>query len=222
MEEPLSPFEFKQCVNILKSTGKKARSLRELRDAITVVSPEALIHHTCQYYLKGHVLEYTNDFARWVAELLEERMLAEQLSGIDPYAYASMGEVRDELVRVIDEYLRIVGSAREMPPGDEFFFNEAITFVVPAGLQARNLAEFLIAIQYLDSSSIYYHFYEARIRLGGSDDFSSWLGGSLNKKTLAEKIRKIDLFMHTIEGTKRHIMEAVEEEVRKDMERVEL
>jgi len=222
MEELLSPFEFKQCVNILKSTGKKARSLRDLRDAIAVISPEALIHHTCQYYLKGHVLEYTNDFARWVAELLEERMLAEQLSSIDPYVYASMDDVRDELVRVIDEYLRIIGSGREMPPGDEFFFNEAISFVIPAGLQARNVAEFLIATRYLDSSSIYYHFYEARIRLGGKDDFSSWLEGSLNKKTLAEKIRKIDLFMHTIEGTRRHIIEAVEEEVRKDMERVEL
>jgi hypothetical protein len=37
MEEPLSPFEFQQCANILESTGKKARSLRELREMISVI-----------------------------------------------------------------------------------------------------------------------------------------------------------------------------------------
>lgn len=34
MEEIVSPFEFKQCISVLKSTGKKAKNLRELRDVI--------------------------------------------------------------------------------------------------------------------------------------------------------------------------------------------
>ncbi len=221
MNEPSAPFEFRQCVTILKSTGKKAKNLRQLRDMISLVSSEALIHHTCQYYLKGHILEYTNDFARWVGEDLEERILAEQLSNIDPYAYGSIDEVRNDLVKVIDQHLKTFRVARQVHLGDEFFFNETIVLIIPVGLQARNLAEFLMAIRYLDVSSVYYHFYEARIRLGGKDDFSNWIENSLGKGGLAHKIRKIDLFMHTIEETRRCIMEAVEEEVRCDMERIE-
>lgn len=61
MEKIMEFFEFKQCVSLLKSTGKKAKNLRELRDAIAVVSDESIFHHTYQYFLKGHILEYTND-----------------------------------------------------------------------------------------------------------------------------------------------------------------
>ena len=82
MEKIMESFEFKQCVSLLKSTGRKAKNLRELRDAIAVVSNESVFHHTYQYFLKGHILEYTNDFAHWAGESLEERALAERLSNI--------------------------------------------------------------------------------------------------------------------------------------------
>ena len=88
------------------------------------------------------------------------------------------------------------------------------------GIRAKNLAEFLTAIKYVDADSIYYHFYEARIRLEfkGMDDFSRWIEDVFGKKNLAERIRTIDPFMHNLEGIREHITEAVEEEVRKDME----
>lgn len=90
----ISAFEFKQCVSILKSTGKKAKSLRELRNVIAVVSDESIFHHTYQYFLKGHFFEYTNDFAQWAGESLEERALSEHLSNIDPYAFKTIDELR--------------------------------------------------------------------------------------------------------------------------------
>lgn len=34
MAEKIEPFELRQCISILKSTGKKARNVRELRDLI--------------------------------------------------------------------------------------------------------------------------------------------------------------------------------------------
>ena len=43
-------------VERLKATGRKAKTLRELRDLITSVSAESILHHTYQYFLKGHVL----------------------------------------------------------------------------------------------------------------------------------------------------------------------
>jgi hypothetical protein len=104
-------------------------------------------------------------------------------------------------------------------PGDEFYFNETVTLVYSVGIMARNLAEFLTAMRYIDTASIYWHFYEARVRLGGGiDDFSKWIEDTFGKKELANRIRAIDPFMHTLEEIKRHIIEEIEEEVRKDME----
>lgn len=219
MAEIIEPFEFKQCISILKSTGKKAKNLRELRDAIEVVSEECIFHHTYQYFIKGHILEYTNDFAHWAGESLEERALSEHLSNIDPYDFKNINNLRNELLGVIDEYLKSFPEPREAMPGDEFCFNETMTLIFPVGIRAKNLAEFLTAIKYVETGSVYYHFYEARIRLGsGIDDFSRWIEDAFGKRELVELIRAIDPFMHNLEGIREHITEAVEEEVRKDME----
>lgn len=216
----IRPFEFKQCVSILKFTGKKAKNLRELRDAIAVVSNESLFHHTYQYFLKGHILEYTNDFAHWAGESLEERVLAEHLSNIDPYDFKNIDELRQELLAVIDGYLENFPEPREAMTGNEFYFNETITLTFPVGIRVRNLAEFLIAIKYIDEAAIYYHFYEARIRLG-IDDFSKWLEDSIGKRELSRKIMAIDPFMHNIEGIRGQIINVIEEEVMTEMKAIE-
>ena len=215
------PFEFRQCIVILRSTGKKAVNLRQLREIIATVSDDSIFHHTFQYFLKEHILEYTNDFAQWAGESLEERALAEQLSNIDPYSCGSTPEVRAALVSVMDSYLERFPEPRDALPGEEFFFNETITFVFPVGIWAKNLAEFLIALKFIDSGCIYYHFYEARIRVSGDvDDFSRWIEDTLLKSELAKKIRAIDSFMHTTEEIRSHISGMILQEVNADMERM--
>lgn len=219
MAEIIEPFEFRQCTSIIKSTGKKAQDLLELRDITAAISDECIFHHTYQYFLKGHILEYTNDFAHWAGESLEERALAEYLSNIDPYEFKNISDLREKIIIVIDEYLKLFPEPRKAIPGDEFYFNETITLIFPVGIRAKNLAEFLTAIKFIDTGSIYYHFYEARMRLGGGvDDFSRWIEDVFEKKELAGKIRAIDPFMHNIEGIREHLLDAVEEGVRKDME----
>jgi hypothetical protein len=219
LAEIIEPFEFKQCISILKSTGEKAKNLRELRNIIAVINDDCIFHHTYQYFIKGHVLEYTNDFAHWAGESLEERALSEHLSNIDPYDYKNISDLKNKLLEVIDNYLENFPEPREAMPGDEFYFNETITLIFPAGIRAKNLAEFLTAIKYIDMGSIYYHFFEARIRLGGgTDDFSRWIEDTFGKQELVDKIKTIDPFMHDLEGIRKHIAEAVEEEVKRDME----
>ncbi len=221
MQEIIEPFEFKQCASILKTTGKKARNLRELRDLISTASDESLFHHTYQYFMKGRILEYTNGFAQWAGEGIEERVLAEHLSNLDPYDFKNLGELRNELLKVIDKYLEIYPEPREVIAGDEFYFNETVTMIFQVGITAKNTAEFLTAVKYVDAGSVYYHFYEARVRLGGGvDDFSAWFDKVLMKKELAEKIKSIDPFIHSIEGIRGHIVEAVEEEVKRDTEAI--
>ncbi|MFH0788687.1 MAG: DUF5752 family protein [Pseudomonadota bacterium] len=219
MEKVNQSFEFKLCASLLRFTGKKAKNLRELREGIAGVSQDSIFHHTCQYFLKGPVHEYTNDFAHWAGESLEERALSEHLSNIDPYFFLQIQDLRWELLRVIDEYLSAFPEPREVFPGDEFYFNETITIVAPLGIRVRNLAEFLMAIKYVDPGSLYYHFYEAKIRLGGGiNDFSAWMATSLDKKELAEKIKRVDPFMHNLEEIRDHLIELVEKEARLDME----
>ncbi len=210
-------FEFKQCVTMVKATGRKAANLHQFRDGLAAVGGGSIFHHTYQYFLKSHIMEYTNDFAQWAGEGLEERVLAEHLSNIDPYDFPDVEGLRRALLAAVDDYLRQFPEPRGALPGDDFFFNETVTFIFPAGVRARNLAEFLMAIKYVDSSSLYYHFFDARQRLG-RDDFSAWFEGVLGKSGLAGTVRSIDPFMHSLGGIREHITTAVEEEVRKDME----
>jgi len=217
-----TPFEFKQCVSIHKSTGKKAGNLRELRDVIAEASEESIVHHNYQYFQKGRMREYANDFAEWVGESLGEKALAEHLSNIDPYDFKEIGALRNELLGLIDNYFDRIPKPKEAMPGDEFYFTETVTLIFPVGIRARNLAEFFAAIKYIEEDCIYYHFYEARIRLGwGSDDFSRWFEDTLGEKALAGKIRSIDPLMFTTEQIRTFITGLVEEEVRKDMEVIE-
>jgi len=219
-EELERPFDFRQCVSIIRSTGEKAEDLKELREIIARVSDDSIFHHTYQYFLKQHILEYTNDFAHWAGESLEERALAEQLSNIDPYSFESIADLRAVLVEVSDSYRERFPEPRYALPGDEFFFNETVTFVFPIGVYAKNLAEFFLAMRFVDSGCIYYHFYEARMRVpGGTDDFSRWVDEVLGKRELAEKIRGIDPFMHNTEEIRTHITGIVMEEVNRDMEK---
>lgn len=212
-------FVFRDVVNILKSTEYRASTLRELRGCIAGVSENSIFHHTYQYFLKGHIQEHTNDFAYWASEYLEERALAEYLSNIDPYSYRSVEDLRRGLLKVIDSYLENFPEPREVLPGDEFYFNEAVSFVFPAGIRARNLAEFLLAVKYLDASSLYYHFYEARVRLRKRrDDFSKWIDEVMRSKHMADELRDIDPFMHNIEGIREHLIQILEEGLRREME----
>ncbi len=217
------PFAFNQCTSIIKSTGKKASNLKELRNLVAVVTAESIFHHTYQYFLRGHMLEYTNDFAHWAGTNLEESALAEQLANIDPYAFDEIEALRNEILRVLDNYLAMCPETRNVFTGDEFYFCETITMVYPVGVEARNMAEFLMALKYIDPGAIYYHFYEARTRLGGdTDDFSKWFEDVNDKGELAEKIRSIDPFMHNIEGIRDCLTTLIEDELRKDMEVVRI
>ena len=127
--------------------------------------------------------------------------------------------LRKEFLDVIDGYLERFPEPREVIAGDEFYFNETITIIYPAGVWVKNLAEFLMVLKYINAGSIYFHFYEARIRLGsGIDDFSQWISVSDGKKELAERIRSIDLFMHNIEEIREYIAGVIEEDLKREME----
>jgi hypothetical protein len=221
-KKPDKSFIFRDVVTVVKTTGLKASTLDELREGIAAVSEESIFHHTYQYFAKGHVQEYTNDFAQWAAESLEERALAEYLANIDSFSFKSTDALRKELLRVVDDYREKFPAPRPVLPGAEFYFSEAVSFVFAAGVRAKNLAEFLTAIKFIDASSIYYHYYEARVRLRKEqDDFSKWIAEVVKNQALADCVRSIDPFMHNLEGVRTHLAEMLEDGLRKEMEIIE-
>ncbi|MFQ5587184.1 MAG: DUF5752 family protein, partial [Thermodesulfobacteriota bacterium] len=98
-----------------------------------------------QYFLKvtPQSRYYTNDFAVWVAEWLEEKSLAERLANLNPYTYKSVEDLRWETVHIIEEYLKDYPPPRPVLPGGEFYFSEGVTIVVPSGFDATDLVEFV-------------------------------------------------------------------------------
>ncbi len=212
MAEINNCFEFKRAYTVLISTGRSAASIREMLDVLKEVSAGSVFHHTYQYFMKAHHLSYTNDFAQWAGESLEERALSERLSSIDPFEFSSIEELRKKIVQTIEEFLEEFPTPRRVFPGDEFYFNETLSFVYPVGIRVTNLNEFFHALKTVDGQCIYYHFYEARTRLEHSmDDFSMWIEHGLGEKALAEEIRNIDLFMHTTEGIRNRLIGIIQE-----------
>ena len=103
-----------------------------------------------------------------------------------------------------------------MRPGPARIFSstKTVTLVFKAGVRAKNLAEFLIAVKYVDRSSLYYHFYDSRLRLGGRmNDFSNGSPIRWGKRNSPKNSMAIDPFVHSLEGIRDRIVAAIEEEV---------
>ena len=214
-------FFFRDIVTVIKYTGFKASNIKELRYCIAKASDDAIFHHTCQYFLKGNTQEHTNDFAQWAFASLEESALAEQLSNVDPYSFRSMRTLKAHFLKIIDLYIEELKHERNAHAGEEFHLNDAVTYVFPSGMKSRNLAEFLMAIKYIASSSIYYHFYESLARLRKGDDFSKWIDEVMKSALIAESLRAIDPFMNDLESIREKIISILDEGIRKEMEVME-
>lgn len=206
------PFKFYECLALTRLTGKKASDIIEFLEIIEQISPESIFHHMHQYFLRRHVIapEFSNDFAVWIADSLGERSLAEGVANLNPYEFTNIEDTRKELARIISEHLRNYPPPRPALPGKEFFFTEGISFLIPTGLGAKDLDEFGQRIKEVDGTSIYFHFYEARLRLGKKgDDFSRFFEG-LGHTDLADKIKAMDPYMYSTEVLRNKIRSLVE------------
>jgi hypothetical protein len=197
-------------------TGRRAADIIELLEILRQASPESIFHHMHQYFLKPYVSPppYPNDFAVWVADALEEKSLAERLANLNPFEFSKIEDVGEKLIRIITEHLKEYPPPRPVLPGKEFFFNEGVTLVTPSGFEASSKKEFLDALRLVDSSSIYFHFYEARLRIGKErDDFSRYLDDCPGCSGLASRISSLDPYMYSTEVLRKKIEDIVSAEV---------
>ncbi len=198
-------------------TGRRTDSAVNMLEILKDASPDCIFHHMHQYFLRTDMQpqRFHNDFAVWVANALGDRVLSEMLANINPFAFDSIEDIRSELMDVITARVKEHGSPRNALPGNEFFFNESITLVLPSGYEANGIDEFYEALGKVDCSSIYFHFYEAKLRLGrDTDDFSLYLDESLGLTDLAHTISGFDPYMYDTESLREKLLNLIKKELK--------
>jgi len=164
----------------------------------------------------GHACtQPANDFAFWARGALGDQVLGEALASVDTIQYATLAGLRDALDQRLEAYLAAGPLRRMAPPGQEFHFMKARTFVVPTGLEAHSLGEFREMLGRVTVHSLYFHMFEARLRLGQlTNDFSAWFQDTLDLPTLANEVARLDPYTRTLEGLRRRLTQAVDRALR--------
>jgi len=203
------PFVFHTEHRMVLLTGRSARNLVELLDHIRQVSGSSIFYHTHHQYLSHHFEkpEFHNDFASWVSLALLEEPLSEKLVAIDLLAFGSIRELREAIIATVEAYLaEIDGRLRDCLPRQEFHFCESKSFIMPSGLVAYDIRDFFAKLSKVATTSIYFHFFEARLRLERpTNDFSSWLCYRGAEK-LAQAIEKLNPYRMTMEELRGEII----------------
>lgn len=209
-------FHFHSRTHFTELTGLRAHNLKQLVDVLKTVPDTVIYFHTHhfleeQYYLTPQL---SNDFAVWTGEGLGYDMLAERLASIDTFSFPNLGALRERIVATIEEYLSGNPPQREAMPGRDFYFMKSVSFIMPTPYVVHDLREFLEALRKISLGSVYFHVFDARLRLGrGMNDFSIWLQDSLGDTELAEAVARLDPYTFTLEGLRLALIQLIEKQL---------
>lgn len=208
-------FHFYTPYHIIKLMGVQACNLRELLEGIKTVPRSSIYYHTHRFVQEHHYLspEPPNDFAFWLTDVLHLERLGEQFLSVDLLNYCNLEDLRSTFSKILEDHISRFGENPECPPGFEFHFMAAKTLVIPTPYVANNLWEFAKALKKVSIRSLYFHIFEARMRLGVRDnDFSMWLRG-IGEEELADNISRLDPYCVSLERLRDQIVRMVEERV---------
>lgn len=209
------PFAFYTRLHLTELTGVKASNLMELLEGLKSVEGGCIYHHTHRF-LEQHIYatpQHPNDFAYWVTEVLGEEELGEKLASIDTVSFRTIRSLRERLISTIEDYIENnpKSKLKFANSGQEFHFIKSISFILPTGYKAYTFKEFVEILSKISLDSIYFHMFEARLRLKkGTNDFSFWIEKYLGDKELADKISKLDPYTYTLEGIRETIVNLIE------------
>jgi len=203
-------FIFDTELRLVVLTGITVRSLQELRAELPRVPGSSIFFHMHQEYL-AHDFQHSahyNDFARWVSQALREEALAEKLAAIDLLAFTTIRELRDAVIGTVDEYLsELDRPGYECRPEEAFHFCRSRSFVLPTGIVADDVDDFFRKVASISHASLYFHFFEARLRLGRrTSDFSRWLADR-GRADLAAAIDALNPYVCTLDELRRDIVQ---------------
>ncbi|MBU1577695.1 MAG: hypothetical protein KJ869_10900 [Candidatus Edwardsbacteria bacterium] len=203
-----NPFVFMTSSSLVTITDRKAYNIKELLEGIKEVSGSSIYHHSHQVYREWQTFGRPpiHDFGYWVGEVIREKGLGERLAAVDPTQYDDIRSFRIRLAEIIEEHLASDPIINQAPLGSQFNFCESTSIILDTGTRAGNLDEFIQALGRITSRSLYYHLFEARIRLHRFDnDFSIWLRDQLEAPEIADAISKLDISVSSLEQLRAHL-----------------
>ena len=203
VKKATEPFHFSTRLHLKELTGLKASNLSQLVSRLKEVPDAVIYYHTHSFLEEYQFLtpEPANDFALWVEEALGYEILAERLASIDTFEFPTIGALRQRIIGVMQDFLAGVTNEREAPQDNEFHFIKSIDVVLPTPYVAHDLREFIDILRKISINSLYFHIFEAKLRLQrGTNDFSMWLEDCLGEKELAEQIARLDPYNYTLEN----------------------
>jgi hypothetical protein len=196
------PFRIMDCSLAAIATGRRAQNLRELRDHLRDVDVDSVYYHFWGSRLRPRFdePEYNNDFASWAHRGLRDEVTAERLSIIDPRDHTSLENLRNEVVEVIDARLYEQDFVPWSKTDQQFSFIRSQIVVLDTGVTIENVDELVSSLSLMSTSSVYYHFIDARRRTAsGSDDFSAWLSDAGSRSSaLIEALAGVDPYFVTL------------------------
>jgi len=212
------PFRFCTRLHLSELTGLRATTLGQLLDLIKEVPDSCIYHHTHRFLQQHQYLspEPPNDFAYWVADILGEDELGERLVSIDTIQFSTIRDLREKIASTIEGYLNDnpLAKLKFARSGEEFHFIKSISFVLPTNYIAYDLREFAEVLKKITIDSIYFHIFEARLRLGKpTNDFAFWLENSLGDKKLANNFSSFDPYTSTLEDLRKKIIRMIERRI---------
>lgn len=205
------PFRFYTRLHLSELTGLRATTLTELLELMKTVPGSSIYHHTHRFLQQHQYLspEPPNDFAYWVSQVVGENELGERLASVDVIQFDTIRALRGRFVELMEAYLQKNPTVQKrfVSPGEEFHFMKSVSFVLPTPRVASNLKEFVEILKKITLDSIYFHIFEARLRLEKTNnDFSFWIEHSLGDKGLAENIARLDPYTQTLEDLRRTVI----------------
>lgn len=212
------PFKFYTSLHLSELTGLRATTLVQLLALIKEVPGSCIYHHTHRFLQQHQYLspEPPNDFAYWVTDILGEDELGERLASIDTMQYSTIRSLRERIAQTIEEYLNDSSFAKLKfaRSGEESYFIKSVSFILPTDYIAYDLKEFVEILKKITIDSIYFHIFEARLRLEKStNDFSFWIENSLGDKKLADNISSFDPYTSTLEDLRKNIIRIIERRI---------
>lgn len=208
----MTEFHFKTKLDQSLLLGLKARTVEELLEHLLHVPDASIYFHTHKFLHQHHYLspEPPNDFAYWMTEVLNDAELGESLSSVDIIQYNTLADLRTRFVEILEGHVKTAQSRRHAPRGEEFYFMASRMFVFGTSHVAHSLTEFVDIVQQVSVNSLYFHVFDARLRLQqGENDFSRWFS-DLGKTELAKQIAQLDPYTQTLEGLRRRIIRLVQ------------
>lgn len=207
-----TPFRFLTRLNLVELLGRRAKNIPELLEGLRLVPGTSIYYHTHRFLQQHHYLspEPANDFAFWVTNALGLDNLGEQLACVDTISFHRIRDLRSRYIEILESY-SLGRNARngDCPEGQELHFMSCRTFILPTPYEARSLKEFRDILEKVSINSIYFHIFDARLRLErGENDFSNWLE-DMGETRLAAEISRLDPYTITFEGLRRDLIQRV-------------